>query len=86
MQKINSVDAVKRIFDLLADDYYNLVWGLVEDFECNGHIVRIKNRPTWTGVIIDDGVVDVGKHVTYIVGDKEFKGSEYAIYLLNDRK
>ena len=86
MQKINSLEAVKRIFDLLADDYYNLVWGLVEDFECNGHIVRIKNRPTWTSVIIDDGVVDVGKHVTMYADGKKFKGSEFAIYLLNDRK
>lgn len=83
MQKIHSIDAVKRIFDLLADDYYNLVWDLVEDFECNGHIIRIKDRSTWTGVVIDDCSVDVGKHVIYSVDGKHFKGSEYAAYLLS---
>jgi len=84
MQKIHDLNAVKRIFDLLASDYYNLVWDLVEDFECNGHIVSIRNRSTWTGVIIDNRVVDVGKKTAnYQVGDKKFKGSEYAIYLLS---
>ena len=85
MQKINSLKAVKDIFDLLVDNQYNLAWNLMEDFECNGHVVRIKNRPAWTGVVIDDCVVDIGNHITYADGHK-FKGREYAMYLLNDRK
>ena len=83
MDKINSLDSVKRIFDLLADNYYSPVWGLVNDFECNGHIVSIKNRTTWTGVTIDKRIVDVSKSGAYYENGKKFKGSEYAIYLLS---
>ena len=86
MQKINSLKAVKDIFDLLVKNQYNLVWSLIDDFECNGHIVSIKNRPAWAGIIIDDCVVDIGDYMITYADGHEFRGREYAMYLLNDRK
>lgn len=84
MKKVYSLDCVKDMFSMLADNEYSLAWELIEDFEINGHIVSIKDSTQFKSVIIDGRYVRIGGNTTIQVNGtgKIYEPLEYAMMLL----
>lgn len=74
-----------EVFDMLANDIYSVVWDLIEPFQCNGHIVRVKNRPYWYSVVIDDRIVSINPSQIIYSNDIKYVGYDYARHILSER-
>ena len=83
MQKL-TIDMTMEIIDMIANNIYSVMWDLVEDFQCNGHIVRVKNRPYWYSVIIDDRIVSINPSQTIYSNDVKYVGYDYARHILSE--
>lgn len=83
MQKL-TIDMTMEIIDMIANNIYSVMWDLVEDFQCNGHIVRVKNRPYWYSVIIDDRIVSINPSDTIYSNDVKYVGFDYARHILSE--
>lgn len=60
MEKFDNVDWVISGLALLAQDEYSFLWQVIEDFECNGHIVSVKGSKQWNHIIVDDVYYRIG--------------------------
>ena len=83
MQKL-TIDMTMEIIDMIANNIYSVMWDLVEDFQCNGHIVRVKNRPYWYSVIIDDRIVSINPSQTIYSNDVKYVAYDYARHILSE--
>ena len=82
MEKIG-VDGAIKIFKILSQNYYSSIWSLIEDFEVNGHIVKVKSSTLWNHVIIDNGFVPLSEDtVITAVNGKTYNGLDFARHIL----
>lgn len=73
MVKIHSVSWAIDGLKHLSQDPYSPLWKLIEDFECNGHIISVKRSNQWNHVIIDDVYYCIGG-----VGKIQYRGQNYS--------
>lgn len=64
LKRVNSVDYVCDALKVLADNEYSLLWDLVDDFECNGHKISVKDSSQFKSVIIDGVYQRIGGNTT----------------------
>lgn len=60
MKNVFSLEMVRDMFEVLADNEYSLLWDLVDDFMINGHNVSIKDSTKFKRVIIDGVYYPIG--------------------------
>lgn len=62
MKQIMELDLkmARGLFELLGTNEYSLLWRMVDDFICNGHLVSIKESTQFYHVIIDWHYVKIG--------------------------
>ena len=85
MRDVKSIDRVLDMFRTLAENEYSLLWGMIEDFTCNGHEISVKDSHQFNHVIIDNAYYRIGGNVTIGVGDKTYTPLEYIRIVLERR-
>ena len=65
MKKL-SVDRAKGAFEALIANAYGPLWDLVDDFEVNGHTIRVKDSNQYLSVIIDNRYERIGGNCTIV--------------------
>lgn len=84
MKQIKELDLkmARGLFELLAQDEYSMLWRMVDDFVCNGHLVMIQRSNQFYHVIIDWVYVRIGGVGLVHAGDKVYSHVDYAMHLL----
>lgn len=81
MKKAN-IDRVMDMLKILGENEYSLLWDLVEDFQCNGHMISVKNSRQFKQVIIDGVYQHIGGNITIVANDKNYTPLEYVKTIL----
>lgn len=82
MKRIYSFERVQEVFDALNANPYSALWDLIDDFEYNGHIIRIKDSHQLRQVIIDGVYEHIGGNITIEAKHVTYKPMEYVRLLL----
>ena len=87
MKKLSksSIDYVLASLKILADNPYALLWELVEDFECNGHKISVKDSTQYKCVVIDNAYQHIGGNISITAYGKTYDDPlDYIKALLTD--
>lgn len=87
MKKLSkrSIEYVLASLKILADNPYALLWELVEDFECNGHKISVKDSHQYQSVIIDNAYEHIGGNISITAYGKTYDDPlDYVKALLTD--
>ena len=80
-----STNATKEIFETLRANAYSPLWLLVDDFQCNGHTIRVKDSSLFLSVIIDNCYQRIGGNCTIVANGVTYSDPlDYVMTLINN--
>lgn len=83
MRKIFVYERVQQVLEVLVANPYSALWDLIEDFEYNGHIIKVKSSHQLRQVIIDGAYQYIGGDITIWSNGVNYTPMEYIKVLLN---